>query len=269
MIKQTTKALLLLLAVACSSCVTQKQLSYFHAVDAAAADSINSKRADYSDPVIRKGDQLFITVNAIDGEAAAPFNLPVTSYIPTGSEYATTTPSQQSYIVDDEGNVMFPILGKIHLEGLSKSEAIQLLTDKISVSLRDPIVNIRFMNFSVTVMGEVNRPGQYTVNNERVSILDALAMAGDLTAYGKRDNVLLTREKNGKLEFARLNLNNASLFLSPYFYLQQNDVLYVEPNNVRAISSQNISLYLSMFTTLGSLATVIVSVVSLNNNNSK
>lgn len=262
--KHTTKVFLLLLSLfACSSCVTQKKLAYFHNVNAAAADSINSQKPQYEDPVIHTGDQLLITVNALDGEAAAPFNLPIVSYITPGSELATTTPSQQSYIVDKEGNILFPILGKVHLEGKTKSEAIQLLTDRISASLRDPIVSIRFLNFNVTVIGEVNRPGQYTITNERVSILDALALAGDLTPYGKRENVLLTRENNGKLEFARLNLNNANLFLSPYFYLQQNDVLYIEPNSVRALSSQNISLYLSMVTTLGSLATVIVSVVSL------
>lgn len=158
--KHTTKVFLLLLSLfACSSCVTQKKLAYFHNVNAAAADSINSQKPQYEDPVIHTGDQLLITVNALDGEAAAPFNLPIVSYITPGPELATTTPSQQSYIVDKEGNILFPILGKVHLEGKTKSEAIQLLTDRISASLRDPIVSIRFLNFNVTVIGEVNRPG--------------------------------------------------------------------------------------------------------------
>lgn len=262
--KHTTTVFLFLFALfACSSCVTQKKLAYFLNIDNTAADSINSQRPQYEDPIIHTGDQLLITVNALDGDAAAPFNLPIVSYITPGSELSTTTPSQQSYIVDKEGNILFPILGKVHLAGKSKSEAVQLLTDKISTSLKDPIVNIRFLNFNVTVIGEVNKPGQYTITNEKVSVLDALALAGDLTPYGKRENILLTRENDGKLEFARLNLNNANIFLSPYFYLQQNDVLYIEPNSVRALNSQNISLYLSMVTTLGSLATVIVSVVSL------
>lgn len=264
MIIRTKKILFLLFSAAVlSSCVTQQKLAYFHNLDTAAADSINMHRTHVSEPVIHIGDQLFITVNALDADAAAPFNLPVTSYIAPSSELAQTTPSQQSYVVDKDGDILFPVLGKVHLAGMSKSEAVQLLTNKISVSLHDPIVNIRFMNFMVTVMGEVNRPGQYAVSTERISILDALAKAGDLTPYGKRENVLLTRDNNGLLEFARINLNDANLFSSPYFYLQQNDVLYVEPNSVRALNSQNISLYLSMVTTLGSLATVIVSVVSL------
>ena len=111
-------------------------------------------------------------------------------------------------------------------------------------------------------MGEVNSPGRYEMTAERTSVLDALAQAHDLTVYGKRDNILITRENNGQLEFARLNLNSPDIFTSPYFYLQQNDVIYVEPNSVRAISSQNLSLYLSMITTLASMATVIVSVLN-------
>lgn len=258
------KILFLLFPVAAlSSCVTQQKLAYFHNLDTVPVDSLNMRRPPAGEPTIHVGDQLLITVHAIDADAAAPFNMPVTSYITPSSDLAQTTPAQQSYVVDKDGDVLFPVLGKVHLAGLSKSDAIRLLTDKIGVSLHAPIVNIRFMNFMVTVMGEVNHPGQYEVSTERISILDALAKAGDLTPYGKRENMLLTRENNGKLEFARINLNDANLFSSPYFYLQQNDVLYVEPNNVRALNSQNISLYLSMVTTLGSLATVIVSVVSL------
>lgn len=264
MIKHSIKTLFLLLSVlAFSSCVTQQKLAYFHNINATAADSINQNRTTQSEPIIRPGDQLFITVNALDADAAAPFNMPIASYIAPGSELATTTPSQQSYIVDKDGDIQFPVLGKVHLAGKTKSEAVGLLTEQISTLLRDPIVNMRFMNFTVTVMGEVNRPGQYAITSERVSLLDALAKAGDLTPYGKRNNLLLTRENDGKLEFARINLNDESLFSSPYFYLQQNDILYVEPNSVRALNSQNISLYLSMVTTLGSLATVIVSVISL------
>ena len=126
--------------------------------------------------------------------------------------------------------------------------------------MADPIVNIQFVNFRITVLGEVLRPGQFPVTNERVTILDALGLAGDMTAYGRRDNVLLTRNNNGKLEFARINLNSDEVFKSPYFYLQQNDVIYVEPNTVKSISSQDIPLYLSFLSTLATLVTLIYSI---------
>jgi polysaccharide export outer membrane protein len=116
------------------------------------------------------------------------------------------------------------------------------------------------MNYRITVLGEVAKPGQYSINNERATILDALGLAGDMTVYGVRNNVLLTRETNGKLEFARLNLNTDEIFMSPYFYLQQNDILYVEPNNVKSVGSQNISLYLSGISTFVTTVAVIFSI---------
>lgn len=262
--KRNNFLVLALMALASSSCVTQQKMAYFKQVDATSADSINARYQPAVEPQIIIGDQLFITVAAQDADAAAPFNLPTQVFMTPGSETATTTPSLQYYTVDPEGNINFPILGKLHVAGLRKSEAVRLLTERLSSSLRDPIVNIQFLNYQVTVMGEVNRPGNFKIADERVTILDALAMAGDLTPYGQRHNVLITRENNGKLEFARINLNEAGIFTSPYYFLQQNDVVYVEPNKVRALSSQNISLYLSMVTTLASMATVIVSVVNTN-----
>jgi polysaccharide export outer membrane protein len=118
------------------------------------------------------------------------------------------------------------------------------------------------MNYKITVLGEVSRPGQYVVNNERVTVLDALGMAGDMTIYGVRNNVLVTRENNGKLEFIRLDLNSDEVFKSPYFYLQQNDVVYVEPNRVKAVGAQNISLYLSSLSTIATVTAVIYSITS-------
>ena len=167
-------------------------------------------------------------------------------------------------VVDKDGNINFPVIGSVRAEGLTISQLRDTLTNEISKSVNDPIVNVHFVNYQVTVLGEVAHPGRYTVAGERVTILDALGYAGDMTPYGKRDNVLVARESDGKMQFERINLNNASVFTSPFFYLQQNDVVYVEPNGVRAINSQNISLYLSMITTLGSMATVIVSVVNVS-----
>lgn len=244
-----------------SSCVTQRKMTYFYDVNEGANDSINMRYKAVSEPVIKIADRLLITVSALDPEAVAPFNIPAVSYMEPNSTLAVASNKLQYYTVDTEGNIDFPMLGSLRVAGLTKSALKTLLETKISASVNSPIVSVSFLNFSVTVMGEVARPGRYEVNSDRISVLDALAEAGDLTVYGKRDNVLLTRENDGKVEFVRLNLNSPELFTSPYFYLQQNDVLYVEPNNVRAVSSQNVSLYLSMVTTLASLATVIVSVV--------
>ncbi|MBO7234623.1 MAG: polysaccharide export protein [Paludibacteraceae bacterium] len=245
--------------LAFTSCSTQKRLSYFSSMgnqnDSAAVYNYHIHEAR-----IVAGDMLIITVSGLDPLAVAPFNQPVVSYSAPGSDQLYNTPSLQSYLVDVNGNISFPVLGEIKLSGLTKSEAISLIKDRLAQYLKDPIVTIKFLNYKITVLGEVARPGQYTINNERVTILDALGMAGDMTPYGKRNTVLVTRENNGKLEFARLNLNSDDVFNSPYYFLQQNDVVYVEPNNVRAIASQNLSLYLSMITTLASLATVLVTV---------
>lgn len=245
-----------------ASCTSQKKMAYFRTVTEESADSINANFHPLGEARIVKGDALAITVNAIDPKAVALFNMPVVAYQSPGSDQLYTTPALQSYLVDVSGNINFPVVGTIHVEGLTKSELVTFLTEKISASVKDPIVNVRFLNYKVTVMGEVARPGQFTISNERVTVLDALSLAGDMTPYGKRNNVLITREVDGKLQFARLNLNQPDVFTSPFYYLQQNDVVYVEPNHVRAVSSQNISLYLSMLTTLGSMATVIVSVVN-------
>lgn len=248
-----------------ASCASQRKLSYFRAVDAAAADSINAHYQPKDEPVVVKGDQLLISVSALDPEAAAPFNLPAATFQAAGEDKVLTTQTLQRYTVDKDGNIEMPVLGVVPVEGLSKSQLIDDLKNRLAPLIKDPIVNVQFGSFYVSVLGEVKNPGKYQVLTDRCTLLDALALAGDLTIYGKRQNVLLTRETNGKLEFTRFNLNAPEILTSPYFFLQQNDVIYVEPNNARALSSQNVSLYLSMLTTMGSMATVIVSVVNSRN----
>jgi polysaccharide export outer membrane protein len=147
--------------------------------------------------------------------------------------------------------------------GLRQSEVISLIEGKLQGQVVNPIVTMRFLNARVTVLGEVKNPGTYTLNNGRMTLLEALGIAGDLTQYASRRNVLVTRENNGKVEFARLDLRSDEIFTSPYFYLQQNDVVYVEPNSARTTSNQSISLWLSMVGTVASAATVVVSVLSI------
>ena len=244
-----------------TGCTTQKKLAYFNTVTASSAESINAQlKNERADARILTDDRLSITVSALDPNAVAIYNLPFVSFASPGSDQIYASPVLQSYLVNSQGNINFPVLGEIKLEGLTLTEAGNLIKSKLAEHVADPIVNIRFVNFRITVLGEVLRPGQFPVTNERVTILDALGLAGDMTAYGRRDNVLLTRNNNGKLEFARINLNSDEVFKSPYFYLQQNDVIYVEPNTVKSISSQDIPLYLSFLSTLATLVTLIYSI---------
>lgn len=259
------KIIIVLLAcgICAASCVSQRKLSYLRDVTEASADSINQTYTPLKENHIAKGDLLSIFVNALDVEAVQAFNLPVASVQRLGARQVTATGSGgslQGYWVDPEGNIDFPVLGKLHVEGMTTTALRDTLSLLIARSVKDPIVNVGFLNFYVTVLGEVKNPGRHAVPDQGMTIFEALGLAGDLTIYGKRNNVLVSREIDGKMEFARLNLNDQAIFASPYYHIRQNDVIYVEPNNARAISSQNIPLYLSMITTLGSMATVIVSV---------
>lgn len=247
------------------SCVSQRKLSYLRDVTAESADSINQTYTPLKENYITKGDLLSIFVNAMDIQAVQAFNLPVANVQNLGSRQVSSNiggGSLQGYWVDPEGNIEFPVLGKLYVEGMTTTQLRDTLTLLISQSVKDPIININFMNFFVTILGEVKSPGRHAVGSQGMTIFEALGLAGDLTIYGKRNNVLISREVDGKMEFARLNLNDEAIFASPYYHIRQNDVIYVEPNNARAISSQNIPLYLSMVTTLGSMATLIVSIYS-------
>ena len=244
-----------------TSCVTQKQMTYLRDVEPSAMDAINAHFKTQTELTIRRGDALTIVVTTLDQEAVVPYNLPTVIYANPGSTQVQTTPMLQYYMVDEAGDIAFPVLGKIHVEGLKRTEAEELIKSRLAQQVMNPMVQVNFVGAKVTVLGEVNHPGQVPIPQGRLTILDALASAGDLTPYGKRDNVLVTREVNGKLEAARVSLRSADLYTSPYYYLQQNDVVYVSPNKVRALSSANTGLWLSIVSTALSAATVIVTVV--------
>ena len=255
---------LCLMAVAGVSCVTQKQMTYLMDAQPDSADSINAVFKSQSEIVIRSGDALNIFVSALDQEAVTPYNLPMVVFTKPGEQQLSTTPAMQYYIVDDEGNIDFPVLGKLHVAGLRRNEVEDYVKKELERQVLNPMVHVNLVNAKISVMGEVTKPGQIPLTSGRMTILEALAAAGDLTPYGKRDNVLLTREVDGKIEIARLNLRSADLYTSPYYFVQQNDVIYVSPNKVRAVSSANAGLWFSMVSTLASAATVIVTIVSLN-----
>lgn len=218
------------------------------------------------DAHIRAKDLLTITVNTTDAEAAAPFNLTVQSAMASSHTPSVTQQAVlQPYLVDNEGNINFPVVGKIHVGGLTKNEAENLIREKLKPYLREtPIVTVRMVNYKISVLGEVAKPGTFTIGNEKVNVLEALAMAGDMTVWGLRDNVKLVREnENGKREIVVLNLNRADVVDSPYYYLQQNDILYVSPNKTKAKNSdigQSTSLWVSGTSILVSIASLLVNI---------
>ena len=248
------------------SCSMSKKIPYFKGLES----SNEEIPVVQNEPIIHNDDMLSIVVSATDPLTVAPFNLPIISYSSPGEEKLSTTPTMQPYVVDINGEINFPIIGKIKIGGLKKSEAVALIKEKLQPYLKDPIITIQFLNYKITILGEVQKPGTYTISNEHTSILQALGIAGDLTIYGRRDNVLLIREKEGgKKEYIRIDLTQTDVLSSPFYYLQQNDVIYVEPNKTRintvisSAASTNAAIYLSTVSSLASVATTIVAVLNM------
>ncbi|WP_223034498.1 polysaccharide biosynthesis/export family protein [Hanstruepera marina] len=234
-----------------SSCVTSKEIIYFQ-----DEPVTKSNQMDINSAIIYKpNDLLFISVGG-EKDAVAPFNLPAISY--SASELnANGQLKMPTYLIDNNGNIEYPVLGTIKLGGLTRMQATSLLKNKLSEYVKDPIVNIRLINFTVTVLGEVNSPGTFTIEDERISLTEALGMAGDLTIHGKRENVFLIRENDGKKQFTQFDLTSVNVVNSPNYYLQQNDVLYVQPNKAKVRSAsynQNNGIIISA---VGTLATIL------------
>jgi polysaccharide export outer membrane protein len=215
--------------------------------------------------IINQDDLLAIMVNSKDPELALPFNMPVVSY-QLGS---LSLPQQQvlGYLVDKEGNIDFPILGNLKVAGLTRMQLTSLIKNRLINEdlIKDPVITVQFLNFKISVMGEVARPGSFTINSDRVTLLEALSMAGDLTIYGKRDRVAVIREANGKRIVLFHDLRSSDIFESPCYYLQQNDIVYVEPNKARAGQSEinqnnSVSVWLSAVSILASVAALIVNI---------
>ena len=255
-----------------TGCKTNQQVVYLQ--DAGKLITYkDSTVAPIPDATLKIGDLLTITVNSNTPEASVPFNLPLiptqggmNSYSMTNASTSGGGGSLQNYLIDTKGDMMFPIIGKIHAAGMTKSELSDYIEGQIYPRyIKDiPIITIRYANFKISVLGEVNKPGLCEINNEKVSILEAVAMAGDLTIYGRRDNLLLIRETNGKRESVRIDLRDKRLIDSPYFFLQQNDILYVQPNNPKSRSSAfgtAEAISLSVVGTLISLTSLIVTLL--------
>ncbi|WP_159023889.1 polysaccharide biosynthesis/export family protein [Formosa sp. L2A11] len=206
-------------------------------------------------------DLLTIDVSAIDPDAARPFNLPAVSYNTNAVDFAQGTLKMQTYLVDKQGYIEFPVLGSVKLGGLSRSEANLFLKNTLKEYIKDPIVNIRLANFTITILGEVNKPGTYGLQDEKVSLTEALGLAGDLTIYGRRDNIFLIREIDGENKYFKFDLTSINVMNSPSFYLTQNDVIYIEPNKAKVRSSnynQNNVVLISAIATLATITAIIL-----------
>jgi polysaccharide export outer membrane protein len=223
-------ALFFILVSSMTSCVQYEELVYFRKID----KEENARPQFPSDTIqnlaalrIQKNDVLSITVHSFDPIQSAPFNL-MQPGAAGGAGGGTASPFT-SYIVDENGEIDFPVLGKIALKDLTATEAKTKLVDSLKIYLKDPVVNIRFVNFRVSVLGEVSNPGIFIINNDRITVLEVLSMAGDLTDYGNRTNILVVREQDGIRKYGELNLQSSDIFKSEFYYLKQGDVVYIEP----------------------------------------
>ena len=258
--------LLILMVLAAVSCSTPKEISYFQDLQPGVTE------LTITDPVeikVRPKDKLSILVNAQDQKLTNMFNLPIVSQQigqeSTGS--SGTSRGVSGYTVDTDGYINFPVLGKIKVEGMTREQIAEYLTGQLKEQelIQDPVVTVEFMNLGVSVLGEVNRPGRISINRDNLTILDALSEAGDLTIFGKREKVLVLRQENGKQRVYGINLCSADqLYTSPVYYLQQNDVVYVEPNDTKSRQStvngntvRSTSFWISLASLITSIAVLM------------
>lgn len=251
-----------LLMVGCAS--KKNQLAYFKDI-ATENDGviIESFDADYSLRIV-PDDELLITVTSMSPEATSMFNLPMANIATRGQQQVTGNVAMQTYIVDKEGDIYFPSLGQLHVAGMTTGELTKLLLDRISTEVESPMVRVEIVNFAINILGDVKVPGRYHINEEEVTLLDALAMAGDLSDYGKRENILLIRRDGDKTVYHRFNLQNITSLDSEYFYLKQNDVIYVEPNNIKSDNAKyntNNAYKLTVISSIVGTVSVIASLV--------
>jgi len=240
-----------------SSCgVRYESVPYFQ--DLADTGVVEEDIQNYSVVKIQNEDVLAITVSSLNVEASAIFNMGNTTSLPPNS---TTNPAPlataNGFKVDQAGDIQLPIIGSIHVAGLSTIAARELVQERLTAYLKEPVVSLRIINFKVSVLGDVARPGVYPIQNERVSVTEALSQAGDLTITALRNNILLIREVEGKRKYVRLDLQKKELFNSPYFYMQNNDVIYVQPSNAKYASVdssyRNVSIILSALSVIALL----------------
>lgn len=254
------KIILLLCFLPIVACKPRKEVVYFQNIE-----SLSKVEKPVSFEIkIQPDDLLLIVVTAENPESAMPFNIG-TAGVPNSKKLFPTQSQESvlSYLVDSEGKIDFPILGTLKVGGLSRTEVIKLFKEKISLYIKNPIINIRITNFKISVQGEVNAPNTFSIESERVTLLDAISLAKDLTIYGRRDNVLIIREINGIKTYNRVDLTKADFMSSPFYYLTQNDLIYVEPNQNKingAAVGANTNVLISITSLLITVVSFIVAV---------
>lgn len=262
-IKHTLVLMMATLALASCASTTYQSINYLQDINGDTVWAASNNNGI----VIQPKDQISIVVSCREPQIAAQFNLANASY-QAGSEIMSTNSGTQrllGYVVDNEGYIDFPVLGKLKVAGLTRFEVSDLIKKALASSgyLTESVVTVEFMNFRISVMGEVQRPGTYNVTTDKINILQALSLAGDLTIYGVRDNVTVIREQNGEHKVFQIDLRDKNFFESPGFYLQQNDVIYVYPNKVRAGQStvnENTLRSVGFWVSIGSFAMTAINI---------
>lgn len=242
-----------------TACTSSKKILYLQDVQPLKQQDIENQY----EVKIHNDDLLAILVNSKNPELALPFNMPLISYqLGYQNNY---TQRILGYLVDSDGNIDFPILGKIHVAGMTRKELTEYLKQRLMDEdyIKDPIVTVQFLNFKISVMGEVNRPGSFDISSDRITLLEALSKAGDLTIYGRRDRVAVIREVDGVRTILYHDLRSSDIFQSPCYYLQQNDIVYVEPNKAKTGQSRinqnnSVSVWTSVISVLTSIVTLIL-----------
>jgi len=248
-----------------ASCSTNKEntLAYFHNLGDAPSGTLPNGVANY--PIkVQPNDELIVSVTSAIPEATAAYNVPLDNPATRSAYTMSVQPKTQTYIVDEQGYIMLPVLGKLHVAGKTTEEISNQVRNLVLSNVKDPYVRVEIVNFTVNVMGEVRQPQRLIADREYYTVLDALAACGDLTEYGKRDRVFVIRSDGNQRTYHRLDLTDSNVFSSPYFYLQQNDVVYVEPNEIRIDNSKYNSynaFKLSLTSTIVSAVSVIASLV--------
>lgn len=254
-----------LMVCAFCSCRTNKNITYFKDIpDSLYLEGKDVQAAAFRDPLIQPNDLLQISIATLEPAINAMLNseTPSASTVQPGDNgtQGGSSSSASGFLVDKDGFIELPIIGKIKLTGLTTAQARDSIHHRVAVFYKAPVVNVKFSNFSITVLGEVARPATYIVPNEKVSILDAIGMAGDLTIYGKRENILLVRDSLGQKKFVRFNLNTSATIQSPFFYLRQGDLVYVEPNKSKIQSTD--AAKIRTYSLLVSVAAVLVALIT-------
>lgn len=243
------------------SCKTHEKLVYFQD-GVSGSDSSNVNTSNYT-PSFKIDDLLSIIVTADSPEAVIPFNLPAPAGgVRINSGYTTGNPERVGYLIDENGFVNLPYIGGVEVGGLSRTEAVSLIENKLSNYVTHPVVNIQILNYKITVLGDVVRPGTFKVPNERITLLEAVGLAGDLKITGNRKNVLIVRDNDGVKTEYRVDLTSSDLFSSPVYYLEQNDMVYVEPNSTARSRSSLLVTTSGIFISLTSLILTTVSIIT-------